>query len=194
MDVGAAAAVAKLESALGIRATYFLMLRSPVYNLLSRANHRLVNRIVELGHWIGLHYDQGFDPEPSVAPAESVGREAQILQKMFGVPIGVVSFHQPGAEILRNDVRLPGLVNVYDREDMRDFAYVSDSNMTWRSLSAYEIFRTGAHRRLHLLIHPLWWVAGRPGLHDVGGLRQCTPRKLAPLAGADARDRAGVRP
>jgi hypothetical protein len=164
MDVGAAAAVAELESTLGIRATYFLMLRSPVYNLLSRANSQLVNRIAALGHWIGLHYDQGFDPEPSVSLADSVGREALILEEMFGVSIGAVSFHQPGPEILRNDLRFRTLVNTYDREDMRGFEYVSDSNMTWQSLSAHEIFRRSIYPRLHLLIHPLWWVAADPGL------------------------------
>jgi hypothetical protein len=164
VDVGAAADVAELEASLGIRATYFLMLRSPVYNLLSRANHALVNRIVSMGHWIGLHYDQGFEPHPAVPLQQSIEREGLILEEMFGVQVGVVSFHQPGREVLANEVHLHGLVNTYDRADMRGFEYLSDSNMIWQSLPALDAFKGSVYPRLHLLIHPLWWVSEERGV------------------------------
>src|SRR4051812_6000720 len=41
-DVTAALKLAEIENSLGIRATYFFMLRSPVYNLFSRFNQKLV--------------------------------------------------------------------------------------------------------------------------------------------------------
>lgn len=164
VDVGAAVTVAELEAELGVRATYFLMLRSPTYNLLSRANHRLVNRLVDLGHAIGLHYDQGFEPSPAVTLDDSVEREARILEEMFGVRVGAVSFHQPSRTVLENEIRLSGRINTYDRDDMRGFEYVSDSNMAWRSLSGQEIFSGSVHPHLHLLLHPVWWVSEERGL------------------------------
>ncbi len=60
VDLGAALEIAKVESVLGIRSTFFLMLRSPLYNLMGRTNSRIVQEIIQLGHWIGLHYDGGF--------------------------------------------------------------------------------------------------------------------------------------
>jgi len=164
VDVGAACRVAEIEAELGIRATYFLMLRSPTYNVLSRADHRFVNRIVELGHAIGLHYDQGFEPSPAVSLDDSVEREALILETMFGVRVGAVSFHQPGPQVLRNEIRLSGRINTYDRDDMDGFEYISDSNMIWRSHSARQVFANSIYPRVHLLLHPVWWVAEERGL------------------------------
>jgi hypothetical protein len=167
IDVGAAAEMADLEHQLGVRATYFLMLRSPVYNVHSRANHRFVQRILELGHALGLHYDQGF--EPGGRPlSEQVAFEAEVLERMFDTPIRAVSFHQPGPAVLEGTIDIRPLINTYDREDMDGYAYVSDSNMTWRDRPAHDLFEGAVFPRLHLLIHPLWWVADEPGAttHD----------------------------
>src|SRR4051794_10657819 len=49
-DLGAAVALGEIEARLGVGATYFVMLRSPVYNLFSRAGDRDVRRLVDLGH------------------------------------------------------------------------------------------------------------------------------------------------
>jgi hypothetical protein len=162
-DLGAAATLAELEAELGVRSTYFVMLRSPVYNLLGRANHRLVRRILELGHWLGLHYDQGFLPDERRSVHDWVELEADVLARMFDTKIGAVSFHQPGPAVLQNDLKLQRHVNTYDRDDLRGFAYVSDSNMIWRDQPAIELFRGAVHPRLHLLVHPLWWVSDEPG-------------------------------
>jgi hypothetical protein len=164
VDMGAAVEMAELEAEVGIRSTYFLMLRSPTYNLLSRANHRLGRRLVELGHWLGLHYDEGFTPDPLVPLTEAVRRESRVLEENFGATVRAVSFHQPAEAVLRGEVRLEGMINTYDREGLGDFEYVSDSNMTWRSATAHQCFEEAIHPRLHLLIHPLWWVSERPGM------------------------------
>jgi hypothetical protein len=36
--------------------------------------------------------------------------------------------------------------------------------MIWRAQSAQEIFEHAVHPRLHLLLHPVWWVAQDRGL------------------------------
>jgi hypothetical protein len=163
-DLGAAATLAQIEHGLGVRATYFLMLRSPMYNLFGRANHRLVQEILEQGHWLGLHYDEGFYPDGRLTLHDWVELEADVLRRVFGVDVGAVSFHQPGPEVLENTFKLEDLVNTYDRDDVGGFEYVSDSNMVWRAQSAAEIFSGVVHPLLHLLIHPLWWVAEERGV------------------------------
>ena len=61
-DLGAAVELARIEQRVGVQATYFCMLRSPLYNVFGRRNVELVHELVSLGHEIGLHYDVGFDP------------------------------------------------------------------------------------------------------------------------------------
>src|SRR5581483_2867944 len=47
------------EAARGIRATYFLLLNSAYYNLLSPSHGYVAAALVRLGHEVGLHYDVG---------------------------------------------------------------------------------------------------------------------------------------
>jgi hypothetical protein len=159
--------MAELEAKLGVHATYFLMLRSPLYNLLGRENFKLAQRLVELGHWIGLHYDNSFRPDAGRSRAEWIALEARLLREFLDVDLAAFSFHQPPHDILdRAPLRLPGLVNVYDRELLAGYDYVSDSNMRWRGATPIERIRAGSARRLHLLIHPMWWTRDRPMTPD----------------------------
>ena len=162
-DLAMAVQMAELESEIGVRATYFLMLRSPLYNLLGCENFRLAQRLVELGHSIGLHYDNSFRPNPGRSRAEWIAAESKLLTEALDVDVQAFSFHQPPADILeRSPLRRPGLINVYDRELLSAYEYVSDSNMRWRGPSATERFRSGTAQRLQLLIHPMWWARDEP--------------------------------
>lgn len=152
-----ALALAEIEKDLGISATYFVMLRSPVYNLFSRHNHRAVEKILSLGHFLGLHYDEGFDS------ISRIDLEKETLEKMFRTQVGVVSFHQPSQGVLSNQFKVKGMLNTYDKEDMQGFHYVSDSNMDWKRETPLQIFQNKLYARLHLLIHPMWWAQEREG-------------------------------
>lgn len=116
VDLGAALEIAKIEATLGVRSTYFVMLRSPVYNLLGRANTRLLQEILSLGHWLGLHYDEAFIPDETLNVNERITWEAEVVGKIFGVKIGSVSFHQPSDRVLRGEVKPASFVTTYDRE------------------------------------------------------------------------------
>jgi hypothetical protein len=159
-DPEAALRLARIESSLGISATYFVMLRSPVYNLFSRANHLLIEEIMRLGHRLGLHFDQGFRGSSEVD--EQVACEASILKNNFGQTIEVVSFHQPNAAIIAGAIGVKGFVNTYDRNALRHFRYFSDSNMVWRGEEFAHCVSDG--QSLQLNFHPLWWVDETPGL------------------------------
>jgi hypothetical protein len=163
-DLGAALKMAQVEHSLGIKATYFLMLRSPVYNLFSRHNHRFVQEIINLGHYIGVHYDGSFLPHNTRSINEWVHHEAAVLENMFHVKITTVSFHQPNEDILSNKIKISGLINTYDKNDLSHFQYISDSNKQWKSQHPEDIFKDGLHPRLHLLIHPMWWMQSEQNL------------------------------
>jgi hypothetical protein len=157
-DVGAALAMAHIEHSLGLRATYFVMLRSPVYNLLSRANTRMVREILALGHWLGLHFDETFAQELEVDYDTAIRAEAGLIENVFQTKIETVSFHQPSARVLDQTVTLSGFLNTYDRNALGSFHYISDSNQQWQEDHPIVLFSERRYAQLHLLVHPMWWV------------------------------------
>ncbi len=174
-DLAAALTMAQVERELGISSTYFLMLRSPLYNLMGRHNHLTVEKILELGHAIGLHYDQGFDLQRGLTPAQTafaLEQEAQWLESQFNTQVAAVSFHQPGPAVLRGEISTGTRINTYDRRRLADFDYFSDSNRQFplaqlANGGITEAVAAYAPRNLQLLIHPIWWVYDDPSTEAV---------------------------
>lgn len=158
VDLKAACKVGSIEADLGIASTYFVMLRSPVYNLFSRANHAFVEQLIEQGHRIALHFDENFSHHFSIPLAEQIEKELTILKSMFGVDTRVVSFHQPSERILSQTVALSNIVNTYDKDLFQGIHYVSDSNKIWKNEHPTQLFADKKYPYIQLLIHPMWWV------------------------------------
>lgn len=144
--------LAEIEKELNIKATYFLMLRSPMYNLFSRSNLKIVKKIIELGHHIGLHFDTfGLENDKI---QETIDFEINTLNKLLSVTISTVSFHQPCESILNNKIKIDK-INTYDKNDMKDIFYISDSNANLNILHIENLIN---EKKLHILIHPIWWI------------------------------------
>ena len=157
-DVTAAFKLAEIESKLNIKATYFFMLRSPVYNLFSRFNQKLVEKIIDQGHHIALHFDENFANGRSESLQSQIECELNILNSNFGLSTNIVSFHQPSERILQNKVQLKDIIHTYDKPLFKDIHYVSDSNKNWRNDHPFDTFKKQAVDKIQLLIHPMWWV------------------------------------
>ncbi|KAA5533767.1 hypothetical protein F0919_14645 [Taibaiella lutea] len=157
-DVTAAFKLAEIENSLGVRATYFFMLRSPVYNLFSRFNQKLVERIIKLDHHIALHFDENFACERPEPLQNQIERELDILNSNFGINTNIVSFHQPSERILQNKIQLKNIIHTYDKPLFKDIHYVSDSNKNWRNDHPFDTFKEQTVDKIQLLIHPMWWV------------------------------------
>jgi hypothetical protein len=152
-----AVALARLEAALGARATYFLSLHSDLYNLLEPAVLARAREIAALGHWIGLHFDGGFWAQGSLD--ERAAWEGRVLADALEVPVRAVSLHNPsvsGTDGLDAE-ELGGMVHAGARSVRDGYAYVSDSNGYWRFARLPEVLAAGEHERLHVLTHPEWW-------------------------------------
>ena len=90
--------MALLEKKLNISANYFLMLRSPCYNLLSRYNDFCVEEIAKNGHFLELHYDQGHDEIKGYSILDtqnSIKSQIKVMEEFYYRKINAVSFHQP---------------------------------------------------------------------------------------------------
>jgi hypothetical protein len=165
-DLVAALRLARLECDLGIRSTYFVMLRSAMYNLLSPNNAALVREILGQGHWLGLHFDESVHAgEPLERLSALVDRERQWLKEEFGQSVEVVSFHQPSHKIVEGTLAL-NCINTYNRQDLAGVHYVSDSNLKFRDGCPSEIFRGKRHRLVQILLHPEWWSENEMPLEE----------------------------
>jgi hypothetical protein len=156
-DLVTALRLGELEKGLGVFSTYFVQLRSPLYNVLSRPQARFVSSLIALGHHLGLHFDERSYADRNVEQiADLVDHERAMLGAEFGVSVDVVSFHQPSARVLENRIKVR-CMNTYDRADMRNVGYLSDSNWRWRA-DPVEALRSHRHPHLQLLLHPECWT------------------------------------
>lgn len=173
VSLKAAKDMAVVEAELGIKSTYFLMLRSPCYNLFSRQNSDYVKEILDLGHSIGLHYDQGYDEKRNLGfehSSQEINREREILESEFSTELHAVSFHQPNRKILEREIDCGGLVNTYDQKALKHYKYYSDSNQTLQIPSKendYKGLSEQFPQCIQLLIHPMWWVFEGSSPEDV---------------------------
>ena len=155
--------LAEIEAEEGVKSTWFVLLRTDFYNPASAASQRILCRLGELGHEIGLHFDEmayasesGIGSYASSSTEELIVREAGILADICGCPITTVSMHRPSKATLEADMQIPGMVNSYGQTFFHDFKYLSDSRRRWRE-PVEDIIRGGEYDRLHILTHAFWY-------------------------------------
>jgi RimJ/RimL family protein N-acetyltransferase len=157
--------MARLEAALGIKATYFFMLRSPMYNLLGRHGVLAAREIASLGHHIGLHFDSAAAKRISSQAEHLLSVELRILEDVMQSRIDVFSIHQPSQDDLKRPIQIPGTINTYGSVVNSTFKYVSDSNRQWRNETPQTLSKQG-FRKIHLLTHPIWWMNRHDRIED----------------------------
>ncbi len=164
VDLGYAGQMAAIETDMGARSTYFIMLHNPLYNPWSGSGRRLLGQLVAGGHAIGLHFEPRFhQPVPLSGIEQIVERveeEAALLATLVGAPVDLVSFHQPVPQLL--NVRLPSsrCRSTYEPEFTESIRYIADSGGRWRQESIQQLLSAGTTHRIQFLSHPVLWLAG----------------------------------
>ncbi|MDQ7007949.1 MAG: hypothetical protein Q9Q40_12020 [Acidobacteriota bacterium] len=147
--------MARLEHALGVRSSYFVLLHSPFYHPGAPPHIDALRKIVDLGFEVGLHYDVEFFRRRGIEPLEGIGRDTRALEALLGIRIRSVSQHRPASsEVLRGISRR--LVDAYSPHLTRNLHYISDSGFRWRGASLEQ--ELGVRQRIHALIHPATWA------------------------------------
>jgi hypothetical protein len=166
---------AETEAALGIRASYFLQTACGFYNLLSRESRQLIQRLVEMGHEIGLHYEA--DRYAGEGGEPRLRSDLRLLEDLAAQPIVSAAQHLP---TLDAPVRLAGFVQneAYESRFIDPpMAYVSDSLMAWRGATPLDLIERRAS--FQLLTHPDTWTGGCADMREaLLGMRQ---REIAAL-------------
>ncbi len=159
-DLECALKMAEIEASVSIQSTYFFMIRTEHYNVFSEAGTDLINRILALGHHLGLHFDCAAYPQNVTRQdlAKACQTEAMLLQNWFDRDVEIVSYHRPNAQVMTGDPKLSApLPHTYMKMYTKEIQYCSDSQGVWRfgdPLSG-EAYRQ--REPMHLLVHPIWW-------------------------------------
>lgn len=154
----AAAALAALEAAEGWRASYFVLMRSEMYNPFSPAGARALEEISNHGHEIGLHLDAALYGGDIAALEAAAAHECAMLESITGQKVAMISFHRPAPELIPCAQRLAGRGNTYEPRFFNEIGYCSDSRGAWHHghPREHDLVKTG--QALQLLTHAIWWM------------------------------------
>lgn len=148
--------LARIEKELGVHSTYFVLLSSDFYNPASSSSYRYLHEILNLGHDIGLHFDETAYSYEHFGIEYFIRKEARILSDLIDVNINSFSLHRPNHFSLETEICIPGLINSYGEEFFHRFKYLSDSRRRWRE-PVEEIIKNGEYEKLHILTHAFWY-------------------------------------
>ena len=159
--------LACIESEEGAKSTFFIHLHSTFYNFLEEENALLIQKIRDLGHQIGLHFDPNYY---SLCPngndlIENLRFEKRILETLFDIKLHAFSLHDPTPEILKifEKERVSLMVNTYSKFIMDHYSYSSDSSGYWRYERLKEVLKSGKYERLQST--DTSWMVG-PECHE----------------------------
>ena len=148
--------MAEIEAEMDMRASYFLLLGSPYYNLLSDTSIAAPRRLVALGHEVGLHYDVRSIARASEEPAAVLAKQAELLSELAGEKVVSIAMHNPstsGADLFRRSA----FINAYDEKFTQD-GYFSDSCGAWRDDFVNRYAEDKLPENIQLLVHPIFWA------------------------------------
>lgn len=158
MDLEAALRMASLENVIGVNATYFFMVRCPLYHVFSSQGAKQVDDILAHRHHFGLHFDCSLYEDISVDKVSYyVSKECSLLEDFFNRPIEAVSFHRPGPLELRG-IEFERWPNAYEKVFLTKFEYFSDSRGEWARGNPLDSEAFSRRKNLHILAHPIWWT------------------------------------
>lgn len=168
MSLDKAVEMAELELALGVKSTYFVLLTSNFYNMLSNDSISKICRIKKLGHSIGLHFDEANYPEHvgnTIVVEQLIMGEIELLSCLLDSSVDTFSYHRPSNTILESYLEIPGLINSYGRDFFEGFKYVSDSRRNWRE-PIMDILGSNKFDKIHILTHPFWYYVNEKTLEE----------------------------
>jgi hypothetical protein len=164
--------LAQIEAEEQVQTTYFILLHSNLYNLLSVDNKQYINEIIQLGHTIGLHFDSSYYNISSESELEQyLLFEKNILEQIFGQKIETFSFHINTPFTMQCEAwQYAGMINTYSAYFKNEVGYCSDSYGYWKFRRLRDVLEAAGDERLHVLTHPEWWQEApkspKQRLHD----------------------------
>lgn len=157
--------LATIESQKNVSATYLFRVHADEYNLFSCVSISLINKLISMGHEIGLHFEaMNVGRAINIEPRLLLEKEKLIIESIIGMQIRTCSEHRELSGYIHNTPVYDTLYDPYlagfkfyamDKRYCKEMKYLSDSNANWREGDPLEHY--GKHSRMQILIHPDWW-------------------------------------
>jgi hypothetical protein len=148
--------MAEIEADLGVQCTYFVMVSSPMYNVLHEDTRETLTALRDLGHDVGLHFSTHQYWAPEEIPADETVTDRVLADRAILStavdPVETVSFHIPPDAVLER--QFPGFPSTYEPRLLADIDYHSDSSQSWRA-DPPSVASFGTTTQL--LVHPGLW-------------------------------------
>jgi len=154
LDLDLALQMAKIENSLGIKSTYFFLLRTDSYNLISDTSHDIVYEIKELGHSVSLHFDMLLYDNVK----DGLHKEKDIFSHYFKTEVDIISIHRPTDNFLKNPESYFNVENTYEKKYLKNIQYFADSGGSFRFGYPTQSSAFKNNDNIQLLIHPVWWI------------------------------------
>lgn len=152
--------IAEIEKDQGVNSSFYFLVDSQYYNLMSPESMKIINKIKLMGHEIALHFD--CSAYPTTEHYDVIINHIHILSCASKTQITSLSFHNPSIYkdgIIRDEI-YHKLYNTYANTINSRFIYFSDSLCHFRDKDFLNKIMSGSIKNLHLLIHPIWWASG----------------------------------
>jgi hypothetical protein len=159
LDLDRAVRIAEVEASEGMRATYYVLVSTQMYNIAAAPARRALARLADLGHALGLHFDAAQYAQTARSALDAhARRECDILADLSGAPVASISFHRPAPELIGLAEPFAGRPHSYEPRFFSDVGYVSDSSGGFFQGHPLDHPAVAAGRALQLLTHPIWWA------------------------------------
>ncbi|MHC4139212.1 MAG: hypothetical protein ACYSR1_05060 [Planctomycetota bacterium] len=152
---------AEIEMQLDIKAYYFFLVSSEIYNIRNSQIHKILHLLKNMGHNVGLHFDLSWNPEVEWENVvHQCNKEKEIFEVLTDIsPCNIISFHNPHkfTELVLNK-SIAGITHTYEQRYFSDTKYLSDSQ-GWYEGCMCKIFQEKKYRKIQLLTHPYIWTS-----------------------------------
>ena len=142
---------------LGVSSTYFILLRSEMYNLFTPSSKNTIDKLLKLGHKIGLHFDASLYDDDYTSLDKAAYKECSALENWIEVPVDIISFHRPAHKFLGLEKKLAGRNHTYQPHFFKNMGYCSDSRGSWYYGNPLDNSAVKGKLAIQLLTHPIWW-------------------------------------
>lgn len=149
--------VARREASLGLKATYYFLLSTDLYNIASAKGREVLIEMRSLGHEIGLHFDVLAYPNQQAQIEICAEVECTTLESLANASVNSISFHRPVKALLNRKGKFAGRRHTYEPEFFSSIGYISDSNGGWHHGHPLDHPAVIEKRAIQLLTHPIWW-------------------------------------
>lgn len=152
-DLEYALNIAKIENKLNIKSNFFFLINDEYYNIFSPQSEKILKKILNLDHYIGLHIDPSrYD---KINFNKNIKRDIKYFENFYNLKINSYSFHKPTIYNF-SQIKINFAYHSYNKKLLKEYKYISDSSMVFDYKLLNNLVTQG--EKIHLLIHPLWWT------------------------------------